>query len=42
MCLGDEDFEELCDLYPSTQDILKIRSLNKRSIFIKCMKMQEE
>ena len=38
MCLGDEDFEELCELYPNTCDILKLRSLKKRSIFIDCMK----
>ena len=42
MCLSDEDFEELCELYPNTREILKLRSLIKRSIFMRCMKKQEE
>ena len=42
MCLGDEAFADLCELYPNTEEILKIRSLNKRAIFMKCMKAQED
>jgi hypothetical protein len=33
---------ELCDLYPSTCDSLKIQGLKKRKMFMNCLQLQED
>ena len=42
MCLDGEVFHDLCNLYPSTAETLKIQGLKKRRMFMECLKMQEE
>ena len=42
MCLSADDFMELCDLYPSTCDSLKIQGLKKRKMFMNCLQLQED
>jgi len=34
MCLNAEVFKDLCSLYPSTEEALKITGLKKRQLFI--------
>ena len=41
MCLSNEKFIELCDLYPQTAESLKLLGLKKRKMFLDCLTMQE-
>ena len=42
MCLKEDIFRDLCDLYPQTQESLKILGLKKRKMFMECLKLQED
>lgn len=42
MCLAEDVFLNLCDLYPKTKESLKILGLKKRRMFINCLSLQEE
>ena len=42
MCLSADDFNQLCDLYPQTQESLKILGLKKRKMFMQILHLQEE
>lgn len=42
MCLNLDVLEDLCELYPSSADTLKILGLKKRKMFLSMLDLQEE
>ena len=39
MCLAEDEFHDLCELYPMTRESLKIQGLKKRKMFMNCLKL---
>ena len=42
MCIVAETFMKLCELYPESAEVLKVKSLKKRLLFMQCLKQQED
>ena len=42
MCLDDEHFEELCDLYPDSKETIALFGMNKRKVFMEKLEEQRK
>lgn len=42
MCLDGDKFEELCDLYPESRELIAKRGLIKRKLFVDNLKRQRD